>query len=77
MCLSCMPLLFASGAECSVYSEKVTEISTSAFIIIPLCQDGCTPQQLFIYTPEDMVFDQMLVKQYSEIKVQVGSLLEE
>ena len=27
--------------------------------------------------PEDMVFDQKLVKQYSEIKVQVGSLLEE
>ena len=43
------------------------EVSTSAVIVIPLWHDGCTPQQLLIYTPEDMVFDQMLVKQYSEI----------
>ena len=69
--------LFASGAVSSFYSERVTEVSTSAVIVIPLWQDGCTPQQLLIYTPEDMVFDQMLVKQYSEIKVQFGSLLEE
>ena len=56
MCLC----LFASGAVSSVYSERVKEVSTSVVIVIPLCQDGCTPQQLLIYTPEDMVFDQML-----------------
>ena len=70
MCLC----LFASGAASSVYRENVTKISTSVVIVIPLCQDGCTPQELLVCTPQDMVFDQMLVKQYSEIKVQVGSL---
>ena len=43
-------------------------------LLFPFCMMGAHHSNCL--QPEDMVFDQMLVRQYSELKVQVGSLLE-
>ena len=67
--------LFASGAAYSVCSERVTEVSTSAVIAIPFAKMGAHHSNCL--QPVDMVFDHMLVKQYSEIMVQFRSLLKE